>query len=142
VISLLICYHYFLLWSAFWLSFTTDKNGVRVMVFNATFNNISVISCRSVFLVEKTISLNDIILLVSTKTDSDTENYQSVRRQTHCDVIDKNLTTALNFSNTLSLVWYHCSSYQTRFDILSIISANVESSKIIQVRCTLYNIMW
>ena len=102
--------------------------------------------CRSTFIgnfdIFPLISLNDIILLVSTKTDSDTENYQSVRRQTHCDVIDKNLTTALNFSNTLSLVWYHCSSYQTRFDILSIISANIESLKIIQARCTLYNIMW
>jgi hypothetical protein len=30
------------------------KNGVRVMVFNATFNNISVISWRSVLLVEET----------------------------------------------------------------------------------------
>jgi len=29
------------------------KQGVRVMVFNATFNNISVISWRSVLLVEK-----------------------------------------------------------------------------------------
>jgi SpoU rRNA methylase family enzyme len=28
--------------------------GVRVMVFNATFNNISVISCRHVLLVEET----------------------------------------------------------------------------------------
>jgi hypothetical protein len=28
--------------------------GVRVMVFNATFNNISVISCRSILLMEET----------------------------------------------------------------------------------------
>jgi hypothetical protein len=28
--------------------------GVRVMVFNTTFNNMSVISCQSVLLVEKT----------------------------------------------------------------------------------------
>jgi len=27
---------------------------VKVMVFNATFNNISIISCRSVLLVEET----------------------------------------------------------------------------------------
>jgi hypothetical protein len=30
------------------------KRRVRVMVFNATFKNISVISCRNVFLVEET----------------------------------------------------------------------------------------
>jgi hypothetical protein len=30
------------------------REGIRVMVFNATFNNISVISWRSVLLVEKT----------------------------------------------------------------------------------------
>jgi hypothetical protein len=32
----------------------TKQNTVRVMVFNATFNNISVISWRSVLLVEET----------------------------------------------------------------------------------------
>jgi len=31
-----------------------DKSQIRVMVFNATFNNISVISWRSVLLVEET----------------------------------------------------------------------------------------
>ena len=33
---------------------SSDSIGVRVMVFNATFNNISAISSRSVFLVEET----------------------------------------------------------------------------------------
>jgi len=32
----------------------SDENDYRFMVFNATFNNISVISCRSVLLVEET----------------------------------------------------------------------------------------
>ena len=35
--------------------------GVRVMVFNTTFNNMSVISCQSVLLVEKTNDLPQII---------------------------------------------------------------------------------
>ena len=35
-------------------SFFTLRNRVRLMVFNATFNNVSVISCRSVLLVEET----------------------------------------------------------------------------------------
>ena len=33
---------------------TTNELKVRIMVFNATFNNISVISWRSVLLVEET----------------------------------------------------------------------------------------
>ena len=33
---------------------SSDNIGVRVMVFNATFNNISAISSRSIFLVEET----------------------------------------------------------------------------------------
>ena len=37
----------------FWTFFLV-KYGVRVMVFNATFNPISLISCRSVLLVEET----------------------------------------------------------------------------------------
>jgi hypothetical protein len=32
----------------------TDFLGVRVIVFKATFNNISAISCRSVLMVEET----------------------------------------------------------------------------------------
>jgi hypothetical protein len=42
----------------------TIKNGSgcgRVMVFNTTFNNISVISWRSVLLVEKTYDLSQVI---------------------------------------------------------------------------------
>ena len=35
---------------------------VRVMVLNATFNNISVISCRTVLLVEKTTELSQVTL--------------------------------------------------------------------------------
>jgi hypothetical protein len=39
-----------------WASYQSEifRLGVRVMVFNATFNNISVISCRVVLLVEET----------------------------------------------------------------------------------------
>ena len=36
------------------MQFVLYKNRVRVMVFNATFNNISAISWRSVLLVEET----------------------------------------------------------------------------------------
>jgi hypothetical protein len=35
-------------------SFANQKRGIRVMVFNATFNNISVVSWLSVLLVEET----------------------------------------------------------------------------------------
>jgi hypothetical protein len=39
-----------------WVSYQSGmfRLGVRVMVINATFNNISVISCRAVLLVEET----------------------------------------------------------------------------------------
>jgi hypothetical protein len=36
------------------IAFFTLRNRVRLMVFNATFNNVSAISCRSVLLVEDT----------------------------------------------------------------------------------------
>ena len=36
------------------MEISSDSIGVRVMVFNATFNNISAISSRSVFMVEET----------------------------------------------------------------------------------------
>jgi hypothetical protein len=35
-------------------SFANQKRGIRVMVFNAAFNNISVVSWLSVLLVEET----------------------------------------------------------------------------------------
>jgi hypothetical protein len=42
------------IWKTFVLSLYNFEMGVRVMVFNATFNNISVISCRSILLMEET----------------------------------------------------------------------------------------
>jgi hypothetical protein len=48
-------------------SFTLKKNrgkiSVRVMVFNTTFNNISVISWRSVLLVEETTVSENIVVM-------------------------------------------------------------------------------
>jgi hypothetical protein len=40
--------------SLFLFALILEVTGVRVMVLNATINNISVISCRSVLLVEET----------------------------------------------------------------------------------------
>ena len=48
------------------IAFFTLRNRVRLMVFNATFNNVSAISCRSVLLVrtpedpEKTTDLSQV----------------------------------------------------------------------------------
>jgi hypothetical protein len=44
---------------------TIPIEGVKIMVFNATFNNISVILWRSVFLLEEKVALNTIILTPS-----------------------------------------------------------------------------
>ena len=41
------------------LWFISEK-GLRVIVFNATFNNISVISCQSVLMVEKFTDLSQV----------------------------------------------------------------------------------
>jgi hypothetical protein len=38
----------------------TDRQGVRVMVFNATFNNITAISWQSVLLLEQTTNLQQV----------------------------------------------------------------------------------
>jgi hypothetical protein len=54
--------------SSFALKKNRGKISVRVMVFNTTFNNISVISWRSVLLVEET-TVSENIVVMSKKVD-------------------------------------------------------------------------